>query len=354
MSSGNLAACAGSPAQAALPVTRLWFEAPFSVSLREEQLAAPAAGEATVRTLVSAISPGTEMLAWRGQLPTDQSLDARIGALHQPAHYPFRYGYACVGEVSAIGDHAGEDAGDEVGAALLGRRVFAFEPHAGAFTAPASALLPVPDALPSEHAALLPMAETAVSLVLDSAPLLGERVAVFGAGVVGLLALHLLARFPLAALTAIDPVAERRARALQAGATHALHPEDCADLRDCDLVLELSGNPRALEQALNCAGFDSRVLVGSWYGTQVAQLNLGGHFHRSRMRIISSQVSTLSPALSGRWNRARRFDEAWRLLASPFLPTLITHRFPFASAGDAYKTIDQHADAALAVLLTYA
>lgn len=338
------AAAAG--ARTPLPATRLWFDAPHLVSLRESILEAPRPGEAQARTAVSAISPGTEMLAYRGLMPADQALDERISALQQPAHYPFRYGYACVGTVSAVGDAADR--------ALIGTRVFAFEPHATAFNAACAALLPVPNALSTESAALLPMAETAVNLVLDGAPLLGERVAVFGAGVIGLLTLQLLGRFPLADLSAIDPIEERRSRALQAGATRALHPDARAELRDFDLVFELSGNPRALEQAIDCAGFDSRVLLGSWYGNQVAQLQLGGAFHRSRIRLISSQVSTFSPTLTGRWTRTRRFEQAWRLLASPFLPTLITHRFAFANAGDAYRTLDQSAAKAQVVLLTYA
>ncbi len=299
-----------------------------------------------MRTLVSAISPGTEMLAFRGQLPADQPLDATLPALAQEAAYPLRYGYACVGTVTAVGDPAD--------ATWLGRRVFAFQPHASAFTAPLSALLPVPDALENETAALLPMAETAVNFVQDGAPLLGERVAVFGAGVVGLLTLQLLSRFPLAELAAVDPIEERRARAQQAGATRTLHADACAELRDCDLVYELSGNPRALEQAIASTGFDGRIVVGSWYGSQKVPLNLGGHFHRSRMRLISSQVSTIHPTLAGRWTRARRFDEAWRLLASPFVPTLITHRFGFGAAPDAYATIDRQLSAVQVVLLTYA
>ncbi|MGL4650849.1 MAG: zinc-dependent alcohol dehydrogenase, partial [Caldilineaceae bacterium] len=124
-------------------------------------------------------------------------------------------------------------------------------------------------------------------------------------------------------------------------------------LRDVDLVYELSGNPAALDQAIAATGFDGRVVIGSWYGDKPATLHLGGAFHRSRVRLIASQVSTIAPALSGRWSGARRFAQAWALLASLPAATLVSHRFPFAQAADAYATIAERPQETLQVLLHY-
>jgi threonine dehydrogenase-like Zn-dependent dehydrogenase len=256
-----------------------------------------------------------------------------------------------VGVVAELGDPFGEET-----APWLGRRVFAFEPHADTFIAPLDSLIPVPDAIAGDRASLLPNAETAVTLVLDGAPLLGERVAIFGGGIVGLLTTCLLARFPLQELVLVDPLEPRRMRALQAGATRALAPDESAELRDFDLVLELSGNPAALDKAIAATGFSGRVVIGSWYGDKPATLQLGGAFHRSRIRLLSSQVSTLDPALTGRWNRERRFGEAWRLLADPRLHAvdgLISHRIPFAHAPDAYALIERQPAELMQVLLEY-
>jgi alcohol dehydrogenase len=120
-----------------------------------------------------------------------------------------------------------------------------------------------------------------------------------------------------------------------------------------DLALELSGNPAALDQAIRAVGYGGRVLIGSWYGTKSATLNLGGAFHRNHVQLISSQVSTLAPRWRGRWDKARRFDVAWRMLARHNPAQLITHRFPIKQAADAYRLLDQAGHETVQVVLTY-
>lgn len=300
-----------------------------------------------VRTLVSAISPGTEMLFYRGQAPAALSVDASIPALAGVLAYPLRYGYACVGQVEEVG--AGVDPG------WRGRRVFAFHPHASHFVTRPDQVIQAPDELSPEQAALLPNMETAVNFVMDGQPMIGERVAVIGQGVVGLLTTALLARFPLDRLLAVDRLAARRALACQFGAQASLSVEDAAAQfgQGMDLVYEVSGNPAALDVAIGLAGFAGRIVVGSWYGEKRAAIDLGGAFHRQRIRLISSQVSTLAPEHSGRWNKARRLDVAWRMLAVTDVARLITHRFPVEDAAAAYALIDQHPEQTVQVLLSY-
>ena len=120
-----------------------------------------------------------------------------------------------------------------------------------------------------------------------------------------------------------------------------------------DLSYELSGNPLALDQAIAVTGFNGRVVIGSWYGQKHADLNLGGRFHRSRIRLISSQVSTVAPEWSGRWNKSRRLHVAWEMLQSLRPVHLITHRFPLEQASQAYALLDQHPQEAIQVLFTY-
>jgi threonine dehydrogenase-like Zn-dependent dehydrogenase len=165
----------------------LVFVGPRRVDVVEEAEAPPRAGEVLVRTRVSAISAGTELLVYRGELPAGLALDETLPALAGASFaYPVRYGYAAVGDVVAVG--AG------VAATWRGRRVFGFAPHASTFVAAVADVYPVPDGLDAERAALFASMETAVNLVLDGAPRLGERVAVIGQGVVGLLATAVLAR----------------------------------------------------------------------------------------------------------------------------------------------------------------
>ncbi len=193
------------------------FTAPRAVEVRREPRPSPGPGEALVETLLSAISPGSEMLVYRGLAP-EGAVDATIAALGGSFGFPIRYGYAAVGRVAAVAP--------DVESAWLGRLVFAFNPHQSHFTAPVDALHPLPDGLAPEAAVFLPNMETAVSFVMDGRPVIGERVAVVGQGIVGLLTTALLAEMLPAALVALDAYPLRRDWSRRLGATAALTPAE--------------------------------------------------------------------------------------------------------------------------------
>lgn len=334
------------------------FEAPRRVSVREEAVAGPAAGEVMVRTEVSGVSAGTELLIYRGEAPAELAADESLPALAGDLRFPLKYGYAAVGEVI--------EAGAGVDRAWLGRRVFALQPHQSHFHATPAELHPVPEGIAPEDAAFLPNLETAVNLVMDGRPVIGERVAVFGQGVVGLLTTALLASFPLDRLVTADRYPRRREASRDLGAGDSLDPGD-PDFAErlaaalgaegsgggADLVYELSGDPAALDRALASAGFGGRVVIGSWYGTRRASLDLGGRFHRSRIHVVTSQVSTLAPEWSARWTKARRLEVAWESLRRLRPSSLVTHRLPLAEAPAAYDLLDRRPEEAIQVILEH-
>lgn len=327
----------------------LVFEAPYQLSVVEETIPPLAPGQVLIGTQLSAISPGTEMLVYRGQLPSAMALDATIASLAEAStQYPLRYGYACVGRILAVDS--------SIDPTWIGRPVFAFHPHSSHIICTLAALLSIPDDLSSEVAALYPNMETAITFLLDGAPIIGERVTVVGAGIVGLLTTALLARFPLAKLTVIDPLAARRQMALALGAHQVFSPDEwlhSPSRSSSDLTYELSGNPAALDTAIQCTGFAGRVVIGSWYGEKRAAIDLGGYFHRSRIRLIASQVSTLPPDKAARWDRERRTALTWEMLRQIDVSTLISHRFPIQQAAAAYQQIDQRSSETGQVLLYY-
>ena len=332
----------------------VWFDAPFKISVRDEAMPSIAPDQVLVQTVVSAISAGTELLFYRGQVPSGTQIDATIGALSGEASYPLKYGYACVGHVIEIGAHVSDD--------WQGRLVFSFQPHTRHFVASVDELIPVPDGITPGQAALLPNLETAVNLVMDGAPIIGERVAVLGQGIVGLLTAELVARMPMAQLITFDYFSLRREKARALGIAHTFNPNDAKAMGDAhallgssgaDLTFEISGNPDALNLAIELTGFDGRIIVGSWYGQKKSAIDLGGKFHRSRIRLIGSQVSTIAPQLSGRWSKARRIDLAWSMLARLPWGELVTHRIPISDAASAYELLDQHPEQVLQVMLTY-
>ncbi len=328
----------------------LVFTGPGRVEVTEEPCPPPGPAELLVQSAFSGVSAGTELLAYRGQLPADLPLDDTLPALQGNVFaYPFRYGYAAVGTVVAVG--AGVDR------AWLERAVFSFQPHASHFVTAVGEAFALPAGMDPETAALLPSQETAVNLLLDGEPGLGERVAVLGQGVVGLCTTGLLARFPLERLVAIEPVPARAALARRLGATVvATAAEARAALGGdgADLTFELTGNPAALDAAIAVTGREGRVVVGSFYGEKRAPVSLGGHFHRGRLTLRSSQVSHLAPGISGRWDRQRRMATAWRALGQLDAKALVTHRFPFARAAEAYQLLDSGAAQALQVVFSYA
>ncbi|APE95311.1 zinc-dependent alcohol dehydrogenase [Halodesulfurarchaeum formicicum] len=332
--------------------TSLYFTGPESVELRETSTTL-SDSEVVVETQVSAISPGTELLIYRGEAPTDLPADESLDALDGDLSYPLRYGYASVGEVIETGSAVDEE--------WLGQTVMAFNPHETRFCARPSELIPVPEDVGPVEMAMYPTVETATNLILDGAPKMGERVAVFGAGVVGLSTIGILAGFPLSELLVVDPLSSRRDRAKEMGADTTVAPAELSTNRwsdlpgpdGADIVYEISGNPSALDQARALAGYDSRIIVGSWYGTKPTTLALGGEFHRDRISIESSQVSTLSPDLRGRWTYDRRTAVTLDNLESLPVESLITHHIPFEEAPEAYRLLDQHPAKALQVLLTY-
>jgi 2-desacetyl-2-hydroxyethyl bacteriochlorophyllide A dehydrogenase len=322
------------------------------VERREIVLADPAAGEVLMESICSAISPGTEAMIFSGAFPKDTALDAAIGSLKGRFSYPFPYGYALVGKVSALGPGVGEE--------LAGQTVFAFHPHQDRAVVPLAECHRVPRGVQPEAALFLPQVESALNLAMDGAPLIGERVLVFGQGVIGLLTAALLKELPLERLVAAEPLAWRREHARSWGITETVDPADpeswqalLASLNGADLVFELSGDMAALNQAMEAAAFDGRIVVGSWYGAAARPLDLGGRFHRNRLRLVSSQVSTLAPALTGRWDKKRRIEFAWRTLERLRPERLIGHAFPLARCQEAFETVGARPEGVMQVIFRY-
>jgi len=325
----------------------LYFTGPRTVEVRERPVPDPDDDQVRVRTERSAISTGTELLVYRDEVPSDVQADATIDALDGPLSYPLQYGYAAAGRVTAVGR--------DVDDAWEGQCVFAFHPHASHFLASPEDLVPVEYG--PQRAALVANAEAATNFVMDGRPRIGERVVVFGQGTVGLLTTALLAQFPLETLVTVDKHERRRAVSEALGADVAVESTDAAaahlDGDGADLTFEVSGNPEALGAAIDVTGYAGEVVVGSWYGSKTAVLDLGGEFHRSHIRVRSSQVSRVDPDHVGRWDKERRLGLVRRRLADLETDRLVTHEFPIERAGKAYELLDDSPGEAICVLLTY-
>jgi 2-desacetyl-2-hydroxyethyl bacteriochlorophyllide A dehydrogenase len=319
------------------------FVAPRQVALGPVELPEPGAGRLLVRTRYSGISTGTELLAYRGLLDPELPIDERIGSLGGTFRYPFPYGYSCVGEV----EHSD-------GSVPAGATVFAFHPHQDRFVVGADDVVVLPPGTDARTATLFPYVETGLQLSLDAGSVARETVALLGLGVVGVITALLLQRSG-ATVVAADPSGERRDLAASLGIP-AVGPDELRSRLPSDgvpLLLELSGSPTALPGALDLLGHEGTALVGSWYGRQQVELPLGGAFHRRRLTIRSSQVSTIPAALAGRWGVGRRRRVAVGLLDELPLAALATTEVPFADAAAAYRALDRQEPGVFHVALRY-
>ncbi len=314
-----------------------WVVGPGQAEIRSEILPPPGAGEVGVRTLHSAISRGTEGLVFRGEVPPSEY--DRMRAPFQTGDFPapVKYGYINVGVV--------ESGPPE----LLGRTVFCLFPHQTRFNVPAACVHPLPSGVPASRAVLAAHLETAINALWDAAPKLGDRIAVVGAGTLGLLVAWLAARLPGCEVEVVDTAPARAAVAARLGARFAL---PAAATPDADLVIHASGQAAGLATALRLAAFEATVLEMSWYGSRPVSVPLGEAFHALRLTLKSSQVGHVASAQRGRWTPHRRLALALALLADPALDAVITDSAPFHTlpavldrlAGDASATLCQRID----------
>ena len=329
--------------------TAVWFPAARSVELRSEDLPEPRPDEVRIRAVLSAISHGTEMLVYRGEVDPDLALD--LPTLVGGYAFPLKYGYANVGRVLARGR--------DVPNVREGDLVFALHPHQDEYVIRGSLVRPLAHGTAPEQGVFLANLETAINVILDAKPRLGEVVAVFGQGVVGLLIAQLLRRSG-ARVVAVEPSALRRSFALRCGVEAVVTPGETAALREltsgrgADVAIDASGSPSALQEAIDCVASEGTVVVCSWYGEKRVPLDLGGRFHRGRIRLISSQVGRIDPSLAPRWDRERRLELAMSLFDDLVLADLITHRFPFTRAAEAYALLDDRPAETVQVVLDYA
>ena len=292
-----------------------WLREPGAGEIRTAHVYPPGPDEVLVRTLRSAISRGTESLVFSGRVPASQREAMRAPFQEGGFPGPVKYGYLNVGVV---------EAGPP---GLQGRTVFCLHPHQTAYVVPASAVTVVPPDVPVERAVLTGLVETAVNALWDAGPLVGDRVAVVGAGSVGCCVARLLARFPGVSVTLVDVDPLRADVAAALGVSFAL-PDEAPNA--LDLVFHASATAAGLQRSLELLATEGTVVELSWYGDDETTLSLGGAFHSKRLSIRASQVGTVAPARGGRRTTADRLRLALDLVRDPAFDILLTGESPFA------------------------
>lgn len=313
-----------------------WLRSPGVGEIRPVSLPAPGPDDVVVRTLFSGVSRGTETLVFRGGVPASQASVMRAPFQEGEFPAPVKYGYLNVGVV----EHG----------PLLGRTVFCLYPHQTRYVVPAAAVTVVPDDLPPARAVLAGTVETAVNALWDAKPLVGDRIAVVGAGMVGCSVAAVLARFPGVRVELVDVDPGRAAVAKALGVGFAA-PQDATG--DCDLVVHASATEAGLARSLELLADEGEVIELSWYGDRVVRVPLGEAFHSRRLTVRASQVGTVAPARRGRRSYADRMALALRLLADPVFDALVTGECPFDELPALLPRLNSGEPDTLCVRVTY-
>ncbi|MCW2847134.1 MAG: theronine dehydrogenase-like Zn-dependent dehydrogenase [Marmoricola sp.] len=315
-----------------------WLREPGVGEIRSVTLPVPGPGEALVRTLRSGVSRGTETLVFGGHVPESQWPAMRAPFQEGDFPGPVKYGYLSVGVV------------EEGPAGLRGRTVFCLHPHQTAFVVPAAALAVVPEDVPASRAVLAGTVETAVNALWDAAPLVGDRVAVVGAGMVGCCVARLLGQVPGVRVTLVDVDHTRAEVAAALGVGFAL-PGEAAGGRD--LVFHTSATSAGLQTSLDLLAEEGTVIELSWYGDAEVHLSLGGAFHSGRLAVRASQVGTVAAVRRERRTHADRMRLALELLRDAAFDVLLTGESRFEELPDVLQELTSGRLSALCHTITY-
>lgn len=299
------------------PARALYYVAPQQAVIRNTVLLGeddPDMARIKLRTLYTGLSRGTERLVFEGKLPHSEW--QRMRAPHQEGDFPFpvKYGYAAVGVVESGPD------------SLVGQTVFGLFPHQDQIVADARDVVPLPPDVPARRAVLAANMETALNGLWDGGVTAGHEVVIIGVGVVGALLGALAAQMPGMRVSFVD-VRPERAELARAFGAEFFAPQDVRG--GADIVFHTSATGAGLQLALDCVGFEGRIVEMSWYGDSAVTLPLGGAFHSQRLQLVSSQVGHVAPAHRPRWTHRRRLETALALLGDPRLDALITEEVAF-------------------------
>lgn len=325
--------------------------------------------EVRIKTLYTGISHGTEMSVYRGVAPFfERTKDGQYGIFRTAEEkekwsYPVRscdpgiwyMGYACVGEVIEVGN--------EVKNVKVGDIVYTNAPHQSQVVKWEYSVIKIPDNVKPEHAVILTNLMTAYNGVLDSRIKLGDTVVVSGLGVLGQLVIQMAKMSGASKVIGVDVIQKRLDAALQNGADLVFNSSELEDVaievrkqtnfKGADLVIEVSGNHKALQAAMRMAGNDTTVTALGWYQGACTGLNLAEEFHHNRITLRSSQTCMIDPAIANMWNDERKTETCVSLMSKLKLDNLITHRIPFEDVAKAYDMVDKNANEVIQVVLTY-
>lgn len=345
------------------------YDKPRSVKVDEAPDIPIRENEVRIQTLFSGISHGTEMNVYRGVAPFFSRKNDPEVRLFRPAaegerwKYPIRscdpgvwyMGYANVGRVV--------EAGKNVRGVCVGDIVYSSSPHQSHVIKPENDIIKLQGNINPEYGIFLTNAMTALNGILDTHIKLGDTVVVSGLGVLGQLVLQMAKLNGAFKVFGIDLYEKRLEVALENGADKVFNPVECDDIayeirkltgnKGADAVIEISGSPKALNEAIRIAAPDTTVTALGWYQGKCCDMNLSEEFHHNRIGIKSSQTNYVNPSISNTWDNSRRSETCIELLSRLRLDNIITHKIPYKDIAKAYEIVDKDPGKTVQVMIVY-
>lgn len=329
----------------------LEFVAPEDVRVVEEAIPMLKVDEVLIQTECSLISSGTELKVYCGDMDNSEAIDLTIPSMQSKMAYPLRYGYSLVGKIIACGEQVNQSE-------WLGKRVFSFSPHGTHAVSSVSSIIAIPEDVSFDDAAFMPSVETAVSLCMAANPCVGDRVGIVGQGLIGqLTAAVMKVHSPMQDVTIVDINNDRLQQSIdyfssldKAYVPATWNPSVSSESGgDFDVFIEVTGKIAGLQTAVDNTKKSGKVVIGSWYDTSntggaAIPLRLGTRFHRSGIKMVASQVSSIPAELSDRWTKSRRFDLTWKLLRAVKPSKLLVDgaaKIDMTSSADVINTYDR-------------
>ena len=319
--------------------------AQMEVAFRQYESQPLAPDQVRVRSRFGAAKHGSEMAMFQGYAGHRGDYDSKLRLFtqdRQMVKYPGGLGNMCVGDVVEVG----ADVQDfRVGERVVSHGSFR-EEHVWA----AARVRKLPDGVPWQAAVCLDPADFALGAVRDGHIRIGDAVAVFGMGAIGLFVLQfakLTGAFPV---IAVDPIELRRDVALECGADLVLDPTSCdAGMeiklatagRGADVCVDYSGHFSALQAALRGVAYLGTVVAGAWPASYPAGFDLGAEAHFNRPTIVFSRACSEPNPEYPNWDESRLFEVVWRLLCNGSLKAepVVQPVVPFDDLLKAYPKI---------------
>ncbi len=271
-----------------------------------------------IKAEFGAAKHGTEMSFYHGYAIQRGAYDNQMGVFMRdtPANrYPFHVGNMVVGHVI--------ETGQNVTRLKKGDRVLAYSGFATSTVVDNASCWILPDDTPWQSAVCIDPADFAFSAIRDGNVRIGDGVAVFSLGAIGLMAVQLLQLAGAYPIIAVDPIAQRRDLASQFGASHTLDPLTCdagveirkaTQGRGADVVIEYSGTRQAMQDALRGVAFGGTVVAGAFPPPYAAGLDLGAESHMNRPNLIFTRACSDPNRDYPRWDNDRIYACCYRLI----------------------------------------